>query len=112
MILILCRHHPRTSLKSSAKKSTSRRSTTGTSKMDVLIRLQRYLKQEFDGRLEELQIDDLHHYSVQNGQGSCHVKCPICEKLTKVPYRKYGNKRSYWISSEVAKHLRNTHRFK
>lgn len=104
---------PKPSLKPSTK-STSRPSTNGTSKVDLLNRLQRTLQRKFDGRITELNIDDLQNYTVENGEGSCQIKCPVCDKLIKVSYRKYeslGGKNSYWILSDVARHI-NRHDIK
>lgn len=94
---------PSSSLKQSPK-SNPRRSATGTSEMDLLNKQQRYLNRKFDGSIKELKIDDLLNYSVENGKGTCQVKCPICDKPIKVHY---GGRRfsSYWILGDVAKHL-------
>lgn len=99
-------------------KSIPRRTANVTSKMDLLNRLQRYLKHKYNGRITELNIDDLQNYSVENGEGSCQVKCPICDKLIKIPYKKHvkeerihighlaeGRCNPYWMSSEIAKHI-------
>lgn len=101
------------STKSSSRSSHRHRSTSGTSKVDLLERLQQYIQRKFDGRVKELSIDNLQNYTVQNGKGSCHVKCPICDKLIKVQYGKYhgqGSCNPHWVLSHVTRHL-NTHPF-
>lgn len=90
-------HHPRPT------KSTSRRSSTGTGKDMLLKQLQRNLQRKFDGRIPDLNVDDLVDYSVESGKGSCRIKCPICDKLIKVNYG--GSSHSHWILSHVARHI-------
>lgn len=89
--------------------STSHRSTTGTSKQKLLKQLQSYLQRKFDGRIKHrFNIDDLQMYSVENGKGSCRIKCPICDKLIKLHYvnhERSGKLCSSWALGDVARHL-------
>lgn len=65
------------------------------------------MQRKYDGRIKELNLDDLQKYSVENGKGSCRIQCPVCDEFIAVFYGNYSKHRTnpYWLFNNIARHL-------